>query len=238
MSANSKKRWMIAVVGALVLAPLSFVRAEDLTKDQDRLQNSRAILEDSLNVPEGIPHQLLDKAHCVVVIPSVVKAAFIVGGDYGRGTMVCRTGADQRGPWGAPAMYALEGGSLGFQIGGQATDYILLVMNERGVNSLLHSKVKLGGDISVSAGPVGRDLSANTDAYLRSEILSYSRSRGVFAGVSIEGSTLRPDNDADRALYGHSVSASDIVRGGEISTPPSGRELVALLDRTSPHLVS
>ena len=238
MSANSKKRWMIAVVGALVLAPLSFVRAEDLSKDQDRLRNSHAILEDSLNVPEGIPHQLLDKAHCVVVIPSVVKAAFIVGGDYGRGTMVCRTGADQRGPWGAPAMYALEGGSLGFQIGGQATDYILLVMNERGVNSLLHSKVKLGGDLSVSAGPVGRDLSANTDAYLRSEILSYSRSRGVFAGVSIEGSTLRPDNDADRALYGHSVSASDIVRGGEVSTPPSGRELVALLDRTSPHLVS
>jgi len=238
MSANSKKRWMIAVVGALVLAPLSFVRAEDLGKQQERLQNSRAVLEDSLNVPEGIPHQLLDKAHCVVVIPSVVKAAFIFGGDYGRGTMVCRTGADQRGPWGAPAMYALEGGSVGFQIGGQATDYILLVMNERGVNSLLHSKVKLGGDVSVSAGPVGRDLSADTDVYLRSEILSYSRSRGVFAGVSIEGSTLRPDNDGNRALYGHEISASDIVRNGEVSTPPSGRELVALLDRTSPRLVS
>jgi lipid-binding SYLF domain-containing protein len=238
MKTTKIRRWTIAAAGLLALAPLTFVRAEDLSKEQERLQASHAVLEESLNVPEGIPHQLLDKAHCVVVIPSVVKAAFIVGGDYGRGTMVCRTGADGRGPWGAPAMYALEGGSLGFQIGGQATDYILLVMNEHGVNSLLHSKVKLGGDLSIAAGPVGRDLSANTDAYLRSEILSYSRARGVFAGVSIEGSTLRPDSDANHALYGRGIATWDIVRGSEVSTPASGRDLVGLLEKASPHLES
>lgn len=238
MSPTSMERWMIAILGVIALAPLSFVRAGDLPKEQERLQNSHAVLEEALNVPEGIPHELLDKAHCVLVIPSVVKGAFVFGASYGRGAMVCRTGADRRGPWGPPAMYALEGGSVGFQIGGQATDYILLVMNERGVNSLLHSKVKLGGDVSVAAGPVGRDVSADTDAYFRSEILSYSRARGVFAGASVEGSTLRPDNDADRELYGHNIAAADIVRGSEVSTPPSGKELVALLEHTSPHLES
>ena len=215
------KRWLIAIVGVVALAPLSFAQAQDLTREQERLRDAHAVMDEALHVPEGIPHDLLDKARCVIVIPSVVKAAFVVGASYGRGAMVCRTGADARGPWGAPAMYALEGGSFGFQIGGQATDYILLVMNQHGVNSLLHSKVRLGGDLSVAAGPVGRDLSADTDAYMRSEILSYSRARGVFAGVSLEGSTLRPDNDANRELYGHKIPAVEIVRGHEVSTPAS-----------------
>ncbi len=234
MKAMHSKRWVIAIVGLLALAPLSFARAGDLTKEQDRLRDAHAVMDDALHVPEGIPHELLDKARCVIVIPSVVKAAFIVGASYGRGVMVCRTGDDAQGPWGAPAMYALEGGSLGLQIGGQATDYILLVMNPHGVTSLLHSKVRLGGDLSIAAGPVGRDLSADTDAYLRSEILSYSRARGVFAGLSLEGSTLRPDEDANRELYGHKIAAVDIVKGSEVKAPSSAHNLVALLEESSP----
>jgi SH3 domain-containing YSC84-like protein 1 len=232
------KRWAVAIVGVLALAPLSFARAEDLSKQQERLRDAHAVMDEALHVPEGIPHDLLDHARCVIVIPSVLKAAFVVGASYGRGAMVCRTGADARGPWGSPAIYALEGGSFGFQIGGQATDYILLVMNEHGVNSLLHSKVRLGGDLSIAAGPVGRDLSADTDAYLRSEILSYSRARGVFAGVSLEGSTLRPDNDANRTLYGRRVSVEDIVRRSEVPAPASAESLLALLEESSPQLRS
>jgi lipid-binding SYLF domain-containing protein len=238
MKAMNIKRWVVAIVGVLALAPLSFARAQDLTKEQERLRDAHAVMDEALHVPEGIPHELLDRAHCVIVIPSVVKAAFVVGASYGRGAMVCRTGDDNQGPWGAPAMYALEGGSLGLQIGGQATDYILLVMNQRGVNSLLHSKVRLGGDLSIAAGPVGRDLSADTDAYLRSEILSYSRARGVFAGLSLEGSTLRPDNDANRELYGRKITAVDIVRGSEVEAPASAYNLLALLEESSPRLRS
>jgi len=232
------RRWAIAIVGVLALAPLSFARAEDFTKEQVRLRDAHAVMEEALHVPEGIPHDLLDRARCVIVIPSVLKAAFVVGASYGRGVMTCRTGDDARGPWGAPAMYALEGGSFGLQIGGQATDYILLVMNPHGVNSLLHSKVRLGGDLSVAAGPVGRDLSADTDAYMRSEILSYSRARGVFAGLSLEGSTLRPDNDANRELYGRRLTVEDIVRRSEVPAPASAESLLALLEESSPQLRS
>lgn len=232
------KRLILAMVAVLALAPFSFARELDKTREKDRLQNAHEVMGEALQVPEGIPQTLLDKAHCVIVMPSVMRAAFVVGASYGRGTMVCRTGKDLSGPWGAPTMYALEGGSIGFQIGGQATDYVLLVMNERGVNSLLHSKVKLGGDVSVAAGPLGRDLSADTDAYLRSEILSYSRTRGVFAGVSLEGSTLRPDNEGNRKLYGRTVSAAEIIRGSEISTPTSAYDLLALLQKFSPALKS
>jgi SH3 domain-containing YSC84-like protein 1 len=176
----------------------------------------------------------LEKAECVIVFPSVLKAAFGVGGSYGRGAMVCRTGAGFKGPWGAPAMYALEGGSFGFQLGGQATDLVLLVMNDRGAQSILSSKVKLGADASAAAGPKGRDASADTDAYLRAEILSYSRSRGLFAGISLEGSTLRPDNDANEQVYGHKITAKDIVLGKGIAVPASGRRLVRILQKDSP----
>jgi lipid-binding SYLF domain-containing protein len=195
-------------------------------------------MSEILNVPDNIPRDLLDKARCVVVIPSVIKAAFIIGGDYGRGTMVCRTGTGFSGPWGAPAMYALEGGSIGFQIGGEATDFVFLIMNDRGANSLLHSKVKLGGDASVAAGPVGRTAAADTDAYLRSEILSYSRARGVFAGISLEGSTLRPDDKANRELYGRSVTAAQIVRESEVQAPSVAINLTSQLQNASPRLRS
>jgi lipid-binding SYLF domain-containing protein len=187
-----------------------------------------------LNIPDNIPQDLLDKAKCVVVIPSVLKAAFVVGASYGRGTMVCRTGKNMMGSWGAPAMMVLEGGSFGFQIGGEATDFVLLVMGDRGANSLLHSKVKLGGDVSVAAGPVGRTAEANTDAYMRSEILTYSRARGLFAGASLEGASLRADKDGNDVLYGQRISAARIVQGPSPATPPSAHQLVSLLDKASP----
>jgi lipid-binding SYLF domain-containing protein len=187
-----------------------------------------------MNIPDNIPQQVIEKAECVIVFPSVLKAAFVVGASYGRGAMVCRTGKNFRGPWGAPAMFALEGGSVGFQIGGQATDLVLLVMNDRGASSILESKVKLGGDASIAAGPVGRDAAANTDAYMRAEILSYSRTRGLFAGVSLEGSTLRPDDDANTDVYGHKYTARQIVLDGEAPIPPSGRLLISVLQKHSP----
>ena len=203
-------------------------------KEQKRLENSGVVMQEIINTPENIPREILEKADCVIVFPSVLKAAFVVGGSYGRGAMVCRTGGEFKGPWGAPAMYALEGGSIGFQIGGQATDLILLIMNERGASSILTSKVKLGADASVAAGPLGRDASADTDAYLRSEVLSYSRSRGLFAGVSLEGSTLRPDDDATAEVYGRKLTAREIVLGGKVRTPASGRHLVAVLQKNAP----
>src|SRR5207248_10892756 len=182
--------YLLSMLLTVLVTLTSSASAANPEKDEDRLRNSGAVLKEVLDVPDDIPQGLLDKADCVVVFPSVLKAAFIVGASYGRGAMSCRKGDDFRGPWGAPTMMALEGGSFGFQIGGQATDFVLLVMNESGARGILASKVKLGGDASVAAGPVGRDAAAGTDASLRSEILSYSRARGLFAGVSLEGSTI------------------------------------------------
>ena len=207
-------------------------------KEQKRLENSGVVMEEIMNTPENIPQELLEKAECVIVFPSVLKAAFGVGGSYGRGAMVCRTGTGFGGPWGAPAMYALEGGSFGFQLGGQATDLVLLVMNDRGAQSILSSKVKLGADASAAAGPKGRDASADTDAYLRAEILSYSRSRGLFAGISLEGSTLRPDDEANERVYGRKITSRDIVLGKNIAVPAYGRRLVRILQKDSPRNTS
>jgi len=220
----------------LAIAPLfaEVASASDQTKDDDRLRNCGLVLKEILDVPDNIPQDLLDKADCVVVFPSVVKAAFIVGASYGRGAMSCRKGENFRGPWGAPTMMALEGGSLGFQIGGQATDFVLLVMNESGARGILASKVKLGGDASVAAGPVGRDSSAETDASMRSEILSYSRARGLFAGVSLEGSTIRPDNGDNQRVYGKKIPAREIVLSGTVPVPPAAQQLIATLDAKTP----
>jgi lipid-binding SYLF domain-containing protein len=203
-------------------------------KEQQRLKQCGEVLTEILNVPEGIPQELLDKAECVVIFPSVKKFAIGVGGSYGRGALVCRGGADYTGPWGAPAMYALEGGNIGLQLGGQATDFVLLVMNPKGARSILSSKVKLGGDASAAAGPKGRTASAETDVAMSAEILSYSRSRGLFAGVSLEGSTLRSDGGANENLYGKSLSAKDIILGGAVKTPAAGQALIALLNKKSP----
>ena len=228
----------LTFAAALTLAPLLFAKAADETaKDEtQRLRNAGVVMEEILNIPDDIPQDLLDKARCVVVMPSVLKAAFVVGGSYGRGTMVCRTGKNFTGPWGAPAMYALEGGSFGLQIGGEATDFVLLVMNDRGAGSLLHSKVKLGADATAAAGPKGRSASAETDAYMRAEILSYSRARGVFAGISLDGSTLRPDQEANRKLYGESANAAKIITESEIIAPAAARDLVEVLRKSSPQL--
>jgi lipid-binding SYLF domain-containing protein len=227
------KRFMVTAVCLTLVAGAAY--AQKLNKEQKRLEESGVVLQEVLNVPENIPHELLEKAECVIVIPSVKKLAFGVGADYGRGAMVCRTGEKFRGPWGAPAMYALEGASLGFQIGGEETDLILLVMNDRGMESILSSKVKLGADASVAGGPKGRDASADTDAWMRAEILSYSRSRGLFAGVSLEGSTIRPDDDASEQVYGHAIKAKEIVRGEKTSVPATGRNLVDVLQKSAPH---
>jgi lipid-binding SYLF domain-containing protein len=208
--------------------------AAEQNKPDDRLKNCGLVLKEILDVPDNIPQGLLDKADCVVVFPSVVKAAFIVGGSYGRGAMTCRTGENFRGAWGAPTMMALEGGSFGFQIGGQATDFVLLIMNESGARGILASKVKLGGDASVAAGPVGRDASADTDASLRSEILSYSRARGLFAGVSLEGSTIRPDNGDNQHVYGKKIPARDIVLSGSVAVPAAAEQFISTLDAKTP----
>src|SRR5580658_5461954 len=227
------KRYLATAVYLTLTA--GAIYAAKLNKEQKRLQECGTVMQEVLNIPDSIPHDLLEKAECVIVVPSVMKLAFGIGADYGRGAMVCRTGAHFRGPWGAPAMYALEGGSVGFQIGGEATDLILLVMNDRGMESILSSKVKLGADASVAGGPKGRDASADTDAWMRAEILSYSRSRGLFAGVSLAGTTLRPDDEASERVYGHAIKAKDIVRGEKMTVPATGHELVNVLQKSAPH---
>jgi lipid-binding SYLF domain-containing protein len=207
-------------------------------KEQGRLENCGVVMEEILNVPDNIPQDLLGKAECVIVIPSMMKVAMGLGATYGRGAMVCRSGKMFEGPWGAPAMYTLEGGSIGFQIGVESTDLVLLVMNKRGADALLNSKVKLGAGASVAAGPKGRAIEASTDASLRTEILSYSRSRGLFAGVSLSGTSLRPDNEANEQVYGRKLTARRIITGSAMSVPESGQRFVDVLQKTSPHNVS
>jgi lipid-binding SYLF domain-containing protein len=226
----------LSMVLAILLFGLPLAAANQ--KEEQRVRNSGAAIKEILNVPDDIPQRLLDKSECVIVLPSVTKFAFMIGGSYGRGVMTCRSGADFTGPWGAPTMMALEGGSFGFQIGGQATDYVLLVMNDRGADSILSSKVKLGAGVSAAAGPKGRDVIAATDAALRAEVLSYSRSRGLFAGAFLDGSTLRPDNDANQRLYGREITAKGIVLEGAVSPTSGAKELLSQLNQRSPNNLS
>ena len=217
----------------VVLLGASAFAAKD-TKEQERVKDAGEVLKEILNIPDDIPQDLLDKAECVIVLPSVIKGAFGVGGSYGRGVMVCRSGEHYTGKWGAPAMYALEGISIGFQLGGQATDFVLLVMNPKGARSLLSSKVKLGADASAAAGPKGRTAEGATDIVMNAEILSYSRNKGLFAGVSLEGSTLRSDGGANENLYGRKLNARQIIREGKVGVPACAHELVSRLDAKSP----
>ena len=226
------KRMMSSLVAlAMVGLPLS---AKDDKKEADRLENCGMVLKEIMDIPDDIPQDLIDKSECVIVYPSVLKAAFVFGGSYGRGAMSCRTGEHYTGPWSAPTMMALEGGSIGFQIGGQATDFVLLVMNARGAHAILKSKVKLGADASAAAGPKGRDAQAATDVTMRAEVLSYSRARGLFAGVSLEGSTLRPDNDANARVYGRRLEAESVVFKGAVAVPPPAQKMIAYLNQKSP----
>jgi lipid-binding SYLF domain-containing protein len=231
-----KKLWYILAAAFLIAYPFTTSSAQ--RRENERLENAGTVLEDILNVPDDIPSDLLDKAECVIVVPSVLKFAIGFGGSYGRGAMSCRSGANFTGPWGAPTLIAVEGGSFGLQLGGQATDFILLVMNTRGAESILRSKVKLGADAAAAAGPKGRNAQAATDLAMRAEILTYSRSRGLFAGVSLEGSTLRPDNGANEEVYGRKITATEIVRQGAVQVPASANKLVSLLNTQSPNNTS
>jgi lipid-binding SYLF domain-containing protein len=225
---------MKRLLAPLLMCALTFPALADNGTEKDRVEDSGHVLKEILNIPDNIPQDLLDKAECIVVLPSVKKGAFGIGGSYGRGVMICRGGLSYTGLWGPPAMYALEGLSIGFQLGGQATDFVLLVMNPGGARSLLRSKVKLGADASAAAGPKGRTAEGATDIVMSAEILSYSRNKGLFAGVSLEGSTLRSDGGANENLYGKKLSARDIIRDGKVKTPACAAELVALLNQKSP----
>jgi SH3 domain-containing YSC84-like protein 1 len=225
------KKWLAAFLSFSVLVPSV---SADARKENERLENCGQVIQEIMDIPDDIPQDLIDKADCIIVYPSVLKGAFIFGGSYGRGAMTCRTGERFNGPWSAPTMMALEGGSFGFQIGGQATDFVLLVMNERGARAILNSKVKLGADASAAAGPKGRNAEASTDVTMRAEILSYSRARGLFAGISLAGSTVRPDNGANAKLYKKDVSAQDIVFKGAVPVPASAQQFISYLNKKSP----
>ena len=227
-----KNRVLLVVLMLVCVLPAMGEDKEE--KVEERIKQSGTVFKEILAMPDGIPKDLLNKSYCIVIYPSVKKAAFVVGGSYGRGLITCRRGRDFSGSWSAPAMFALEAGSFGFQIGAQATDFVLLVMNDSGARSVLSSKVKLGGDASVAAGPVGRDAAAATDIVMKAEILSYSRSQGLFAGVSLEGSMLRSDDGANKVLYGKELSAKEIVRLGKVAPPASAQRLLATLRRVSP----
>jgi lipid-binding SYLF domain-containing protein len=226
---------MFRYLSLVVCLALGTAALEAANKEQSRLETAGVVMQEILDIPDNIPQELLGKAECAIVIPSVTKVAVGIGGSYGRGAMVCRSGKSFNGPWGAPAMYTLEGGSIGLQIGGESTDVILLVMNDRGLEALLSSKVALGGNASVAAGPKGRAVDASTDATLRAEILSYSRSRGLFAGVSLEGMSIRPDDDANKEVYGVKMTARRIITGAPIAVTASGRHLVDVLEKNAPY---
>ena len=226
------KKFIVCLITVLISSVAAFAANDE--READRVKDAGVVLKEILNIPDDIPQDLLDKAECVIILPSVKKGALGIGGSFGRGIMVCRSGEHYKGKWGAPALYALEGISIGFQIGGQATDFVLLVMNPKGAQSLLYSKVKLGADASAAAGPKGRTAEGATDIVMNAEILSYSRNKGLFAGISLEGSTLRSDGSANEKLYGRKLTAKEIIRGGKVGIPPSAHELVSLLDRKSP----
>src|SRR5262249_23515939 len=230
------KRRFLALLLTLALSTIALAKEEKkkLPKEQDRLQDSGTVLKEILDIPDALPKPLLDRAECVIVIPSTKKFAIGIGGSYGRGAMSCRSGKNFKGRWTAPALYALEGANIGLQLGGQATDFVLLVMNPRGVDSVLKSRVKLGGDASAAAGPKGRSAEAATDAFMRTEFLTYSRSRGLFAGISLNGTTLRQDGRANKKVYGRPISANEIVRLNAVGVPAAGHLMISLLNQHSP----
>lgn len=212
---------------------LASVWAESGEKEQDRIKESANVLKDILQAPDkGVPKSVLDGTKCVIVIPQMKKAAFIVGGSYGRGVMTCRTGEDFKGPWSPPIMMASESGSVGFQIGGEGTDFVILVLNDDGARALMKSKVKLGADASIAGGPVGRTAEASTTGSMKAQMLSYSRSRGAFAGVSLSGASLRVDNDANKNLYGEKVTPEQIMKS-EVTMPEGAKPMIEILNQAT-----
>src|SRR5260370_22962819 len=231
MNMNFMKRITASFTAVVVLAASAFEANE--RKEQERVKDAGEVLKEILNIPDDIPQDLLDKAECVIILPSVIKGAIGVGGSYGRGVMVCRSGEHYTGKWGAPAMYALEGLSIGFQLGGQATDFVLLLLNAKVARSLLSSKVKLGADASAAAGPKGRTAEGATDIVMNAEILSYSRNKALFAGVSLEGSPLRSDGTPNENLSLKKLTPKEIIPDARVSFPPSAPDLVSRLDAKS-----
>ncbi|MGD0542800.1 MAG: lipid-binding SYLF domain-containing protein [Candidatus Acidiferrales bacterium] len=218
------------MVFALCLAVASPVFAQK--KEAERLDNSATVLRELLVGSSGLPTSILDQADCVVIFPSVKKVAVGIGGSYGRGVLVCRKGADMNGDWGAPAMYKLDQGSIGVQLGSTATDFVLVVMNKKGAEQILNGKTKLGANAAAAAGPTGAQATGYNAASMHVDVLTYSRSKGLFAGVSLEGATMDSDDDANKALYGKSIGAHDIVEGGQ-SAPPAAKMLIDELDKAS-----
>jgi lipid-binding SYLF domain-containing protein len=220
----------LALIGTLLLILTTTLMAAEGDTEKDRVKESADVMREIIGQPDkGIPGKLLDGSKCVIVLPSVKKGAVGIGGSYGRGVMLCRGGDDFKGPWSAPIMMASSSASIGLQLGGEATDFVILVMNESGARSMLKNKVKLGADASIAAGPVGRTSEASTNASLKAQMLSYSRSRGVFGGVSLSGATLRPDGDANDNLYGKKVTSEQIVKGQGIAVPEVAKPLIETL---------
>ena len=231
-------RWMgnIAIGVLFILTSVLAWTADNETQDA-RVKAAGDVLQELLNDPNGIPMNILNKADCVIILPSVKKAGFIVGGEYGRGAMTCRSGENFRGRWSAPIMMQSSGGSVGLQAGGQATDFVVLVMNDKGAHAVMNGKAKLGADASVAAGPVGRDAEAATNASMSAEMLSYSHAKGVFAGVSLAGTSLGPDNSANEKLYGKKVTP-DKIFAGDVQPPSSASEMLSLLQEKSPKITA
>jgi lipid-binding SYLF domain-containing protein len=229
----AKAKWMGSFVTAVLLVLPMQAKAADKDADEARVKESGDVLKELLNGPNGIPLNLLNKAECVIVLPSVKKAGFLVGGSYGRGVMSCRSGQNFDGAWSSPVMMQSSGGSFGLQAGGQATDFVILVMNDKGARAVLHGKAKLGADASVAAGPVGRDAEASTNAGMSAEMLSYSRAHGVFGGVSLSGTSLGPDSGANEKLYGKKVTGDEIF-AGSVKAPASAETLLSTLQEKSP----
>ena len=237
MSQNLKRTNFLMLAG-LCLMISGIAIAEDNNKEQERVEESGNVMKELVNSPSGVPISVLNKSECVIVLPSVKKAGFIVAGSYGRGVMTCRGGDNFDGPWSAPTMMQSSGGSFGLQAGGQATDFVVLVMNDKGARALMKGKAKLGADASIAAGPVGRDAEASTNAAMSAEMLSYSRAQGVFAGVSLSGTSLGPDGGANEKLYGKKVEASQIISGSAGAAPECSKQLLAVLTEKSPANVS
>lgn len=232
-------RTTFSVLTAMVLFGAFVFGQSDAQKEEkggsterERVKESGDVLKQILDVPDkGIPKSVMDGSKCVIILPSVKKVAIGIGGTYGRGVMSCRTGTDYKGPWSAPIMMASSGGNIGLQIGGEATDFVILVMNDGGAKSILNNKVKLGADVSAAAGPVGRTAEASTNGSMQAQMLSYSRSRGIFGGVSLSGSTLRPDDDANENLYGEKIKPQEII-AGKVAMPPEAQQLILDLQKS------
>lgn len=235
---RDKKGMALLTMTVLCLMASGTAIAQKGEKEQDRVKDAGYVMKEQLNARPGIPTGVLNKAECVIVLPSMRKAGFILAGSYGRGIMTCRTGEEFSGPWSAPTMMQSSGGSFGFQAGGQSTDMVVLVMNERGGRALMKGKAKLGADASVAAGPFGRNAEASTNAAMNAEMLSYARAQGIFLGASLSGASLGPDSGANEKLYGKKVTARQIIEQGAVQSPASAKVLLQVLTEKSPQKAS